>query len=403
METRCFISKKGGLKVSMKALSVIWKIPDDRLVGFSSDKNGLIVVRDLCEYLGRKIDSYLILGKDTLPAMKLGHIHIVDTEKVAVANSGKSHIEIMVQAFELALDEIQPDIVHIHDCGDFCRACIKVCVQKKIPYVFTAHAFIGKDQKISNLNERDIAWQKEVMMTNGINVVAVGKGLAEKIAMEYPNLKKDQIRIIQNGTDFRAKKITTKLKTNLGFHDKKILICPGKITKRKNQIQIIKAFQLLSQNMQNDIGIIFCGNDRLNGELQHAIETANLDSSIKYVGVLDSEQMPEYYSISDGLIMSSVTEGLSIAALEAIAYGIPAIMFADVECAKDLDDERVTSLAKERTDKSLANAIEKWLNTDWDANYIMKYASQFSMDRVADEYISCYKDVINTKGSIGNV
>ena len=86
-------------------------------------------------------------------------------------------------------------------------------------------------------------------MTNGINVVAVGKGLAEKIAMEYPNLKKDQIRIIQNGTDFRAKKITTKLKTNLGFHDKKILICPGKITKRKNQIQIIKAFQLLSQNM----------------------------------------------------------------------------------------------------------------------------------------------------------
>ena len=88
----------------MKALSVIWKIPDDRLVGFSSDKNGLIVVRDLCEYLGRKIDSYLILGKDTLPAMKLGHIHIVDTEKVAVANSGKSHIEIMVQAFELALD-----------------------------------------------------------------------------------------------------------------------------------------------------------------------------------------------------------------------------------------------------------------------------------------------------------
>ena len=78
-------------------------------------------------------------------------------------------------------------------------------------------------------------------------------------------------------------------------------------------------------------------------------------------------------------------------------------MFADVECAKDLDDERVTSLAKERTDKSLANAIEKWLNTDWDANYIMKYASQFSMDRVADEYISCYKDVINTKGSIGNV
>ena len=396
METRCFISKRGGFKISMKALSVIWKIPDDRLQGFSDDKNGLIVVRDLCEYLGRKIDSYLILGKEVLPAMKLGHINIVDTEKVAVANSEKSRSEIMVQAFELALEEIKPDIVHIHDCGDFCRACIQVCVKRKIPYIFTAHAFIGKNQKISTLNERDIAWQKEVL-TNGINVVAVGKGLAEKIAMEYPNLKKNQIRVIQNGTDFKAREITTKLKIKLGFRDKKILICPGKITKRKNQIQIIKAFQLLPQNIQNNIGIIFCGNDRLNGELQHAIATANLEASIKYVGVLNSEQMQEYYSISDGMIMPSVTEGLSIAAIEAITYGIPVIMFADVECAKDLDDERVTSLAKDRTDKSLANAIENWINTDWNANYITKYASYFSMDRVADEYISCYKDVINEK------
>ena len=403
METRCFISKRGGFKISMKALSVIWKIPDDRLQGFSNDKNGLIVVRDLCEYLGRKIDSYLILGKEFLPAMKLGHINIVDTDKVAVANSEKLHLEIMVQAFELALEEIKPDIVHIHDCGDFCRACIQVCVKREIPYIFTAHAFIGKNQKISTLNERDIAWQKEVMMTNGINVVAVGKGLAEKIAMEYPNLKKNQIRVIQNGTDFKAREITTKLKIKLGFHDKKILICPGKITKRKNQIQIIKAFQLLPQNIQNNIGIIFGGNDRLNGELQHAIATANLEASIKYVGVLNSEQMQEYYSISDGMIMPSVTEGLSIAAIEAITYGIPVIMFADVECAKDLDDERVTSLAKDRTDKSLANAIENWINTDWNAKYITKYASYFSMDRVADEYISCYKDVINEKGSIGNV
>ena len=138
-------------------------------------------------------------------------------------------------------------------------------MKRKIPYIFTAHAFIGKNQKISTLNERDIAWQKEVLMTNGINVVAVGKGLAEKIAMEYPNLKKNQIRVIQNGTDFKAREITTKLKIKLGFRDKKILICPGKITKRKNQIQIIKAFQLLPQNIQNNIGIIFCGNDRLNG------------------------------------------------------------------------------------------------------------------------------------------
>ena len=381
---------------SMKALSVIWKISDDRLKGFSDDKNGLIVVRDLCECLGEKIESYLLLGKECLPAMRLGNIQIVDTQRVADNYSGNSHLEKMIQAFERALVDIKPDIVHIHDCGDFCRACMKICIKKRIPYIFTAHAFIGKNQKISNLNERDIVWQKEVMTTPGINVVAVGRGLADKIAIEYPNLKEEQLRVIQNGTNFKTKIINTQLKSELGFQERKILICPGKITKRKNQDQIVRAFQILPEYLQDKIGIVFCGNDRLDGALQQKIEDAQLGKSLKYVGTLDSTQMQEYYSISDGMIMASITEGLSIAALEAIAYGLPLVMFSDVECATDFNDDKISSLAKGRTDQALAKAIEEWESNSWDKEYILKYASGFSMERVADEYIDCYKDVIKT-------
>lgn len=381
----------------MKILSVIWKISEDRLKGFANDTNGFVIVRDLCEYLGKKEESYLLLGKEYLPNMDLGNIHIVDSKNVfEKAYDLKSHNEIMVEAFKKALIDIQPDIVNFHDGGDFCRECIKICIKKQIPYVFTAHGIIEKNQMISTkYNERNILWQEELFAIPGLNIVAVGKGTANKIIKEYPNLALEQVRVIQNGTPFKANIICNDLKLKLGFQNKKILICPGKITNRKNQLQIVRAFKLLPKSVSEKIGVVFCGNDRLNGELQIAIEEAGLELSLKYVGVLNREQMQEHYSICDGMIMPSITEGLSVAAIEAIAYGMPLIMFSDLECAVDLDDEKVCCFAKNRTDQALAEAIERWERTIWDKNAILKYAEHFSMERVAEEYIDYYRDILD--------
>lgn len=379
----------------MKALSVVWKIPDDRLKGFSNDTNGLIVVRDLCEHLGKTIESYLLLGKEYLPQMDLGHIHIVNSEKIAEQFADKSHLEIMKAVFENALDDIRPDIVHIHDCGDFCRICMKICIKRQIPYIFTAHSFIGKNQKISKVWIRDIFWQKEVYTIPNINIIAVGKGIASKIVKEYPNIKPKQLRVIQNGTDFKIEEKNIILKKQLGLDGRKILICAGKISNGKNQMQIVKAVQLLPQSIIEKICILFCGNDRLNGKLQKAIKDAKLENALKYIGVLNNFQMKKYYAISDGYIMSSISEGLSIAALEAIACGLPLIMFSDLECAMDLNNENVVCFAKERTDEALADAIEKWANKDWDKLTILKYAEYFSMERVANDYIDCYSRILN--------
>lgn len=378
----------------MKVLSIIWKVYDDRLEGFSDDKNGLIVVRDLCEYLGRKIESHLLLGQKYLPGLQLGNIHIVDSKSIKEKCDGMSHLEVMIKAFEKALMEIRPDIVHIHDPGEFCRMCMKICVERRIPYIFTAHSFVGKNQKITKMMERDIIWQREIYTTPGINIVAVGNGLVDKIITDYPQLKKEQLRVIQNGTDFKFEMVYSDLKSKLGYEGKKVLICPAKITRLKNQIQVVKAFQLLSKSVSEKVGVIFCGNDRLKGELQKEIKVAGLTNSMVYVGALNSMQMHLYYSISDGMILPSVTEGLSIAALESITYGLPLIMFSDIGCARDFNEDNISCLAKERTDQALAEAIEEWAIRDWDRDFIKEFAANFTMERVADEYIACYQDVI---------
>ena len=104
--------------------------------------------------------------------------------------------------------------------------------------------------------------------------------------------------------------------------------------------------------------------------------------------------MKKYYSIANGLIMPSFAEGLSIAALEMLAYGQPIIMFSDSECVDDLNDANICVLANKRTNADLARAIEEWYFREWDTEYIKNYSQYFSMERVTKDYLEYFEKVI---------
>lgn len=48
----------------MKILSMAWTIYDERLREFSKDcTGGGLVIKNICEYIGRDVASYLFIGK----------------------------------------------------------------------------------------------------------------------------------------------------------------------------------------------------------------------------------------------------------------------------------------------------------------------------------------------------
>ena len=116
----------------MKVLSVAWKIYDDRLQEFCNNCTGAgLVIKNLCEYIGRIHESYLFVGCVKLPGLELGNIHIVDTasyfnEKNKCVDSKERHLELMIQAFEKAINEIKPDIVNFHGIGELMQYCLEI-------------------------------------------------------------------------------------------------------------------------------------------------------------------------------------------------------------------------------------------------------------------------------------
>lgn len=382
----------------MTIISVTWTIYDDRLKAFMNNcTGGGLVIKNICEYIGRKEKSYLFLGQVLLPEIRLDHFTILETlsEEAPDKSDNENYLNYLACQFERHLMSLRPQIVNFHGIGDFVNKCVAVCERLGIPYVATNHLYIGINNTYSGY-ERCRVWEDDLYLKPDIQVTAVSTGIKKRIEKDYPNLK--DVKVILNGTDFMSNFDSEEVVLRgANLQGKKILVCVGTISERKNQIQIIDAFEYLRSDVKENLVILFCGNDRLDGKLQEKITEKALDDQIIYCGALTSKQMKTIYSIAEGLIMPSKAEGLSIAILEAISYGLPIIMFADSECAYDLDNEKVVMFAKDRGDEALGESICNWYNKVWDKPCIKTFARKFTLEHMAQEYIDFYNKVLLEK------
>ena len=132
----------------MTIISVTWTIYDDRLKAFMNNcTGGGLVIKNICEYIGRKEKSYLFLGQVLLPEIRLDHFTILETlsEEAPDKYDNENYLNYLACQFERHLMRLRPQIVNFHGIGDFVNKCVAVCERLGIPYVATNHLYkIGR-------------------------------------------------------------------------------------------------------------------------------------------------------------------------------------------------------------------------------------------------------------------
>lgn len=387
----------------MKVLFMLWNYHDERLKDYGGNTVGNgILARDLGEYIGAHEEVYFFIGQRLVSEIQIGNIHIVGTSDnlngVNIYNlDNEERLKIMQQAFENALERIRPDIVNFHDLGDLTVRCISSCMKYRIAYVYTAHIHIRHGRPISGY-DRCLLFQQKLYSVENLPIISVSTGVKKNILSDFPHIKEGNITVIPNGTAITYHNMdVSELKDRYGIVYQKVLLCVGGIFPRKNQIQIVRAFQCLPVRIQNNLKIIFCGKDAMNGLLQEEIKRNGLDDKLICTGEIKNTEMGRYYTLADGGIVASLEEAFGLSSIEAFVYGKPVIMFADLEGVPDIYDENAVVLAEERADIGLAMAIEKWYQKEWNGLIIKKYADKFSMSNVAERYLSFYKELIKMK------
>lgn len=232
-------------------------------------------------------------------------------------------------------------LVHCHTPMGSVMARLAARATKTVPVIYTAHGFhfftgasvinwlfyYPIERYLSRFTDEQICINKEDYMR-------AKKSFHANHVSYIPGVGLD-LKKISKTIDVTLKK------SELGLPlDKIILLSSGELIKRKNHETVIRAIAKLSQdtttshnNPFNQIHYVICGHGELTQHLKQLAEELNVLDSISFLGY--REDMMEIFQIADVFVFPSYQEGLPVALLEAMAYGLPVIC-SDIRGSNDL-------------------------------------------------------------------
>ena len=387
----------------MRIISTVWALFDYKNNNIEVLRNGgSIMIYDICEYIGRIEESYVFIGNCRTKNDNVGSVHVLDNRKYLPPFRDVNNInqwqEGLQRRFKELLIELKPDFVLVHGGLDFSTNCIHVCMELDQPYAYVNHLGLSGNAGYK-MPLREEEWERKLYSIPKINIISVGNGMRNKILRENKQLSISQVHAIPNGSPLVGDKSVEYGRPDRRARNKKTLLCSGSLQPRKNQLQLVEAFRLLPDKVRNNVKVLFCGNySEKNGykdALINRIESYGLKDSLQYMGVFSRDEMIDIYSSVDGLVIPSLSEGLSLVAIEMIAFGKPVIMFYDNETAGDLNDNKAVILIPDHTNEALAQGITEWYVREWDSKYIRDYSQYYNMDRVAEDYIAYINQLLH--------
>jgi len=304
----------------------------------------------------KKLELYLLIPKNAkfLPRVS-SRVKVIEYQSKDSRNNPFLYIELL-KIFKLNCF----DIVHTHFAKST-EIFYRLNKILNIPHVATKHN--PRKGKIFNKIKY---------------VTAVSKDVKDSI-------KNENIELIFNGINpMKIKKI----EKNEIFTIRAI----GRLDKIKGFDKLIKEFS----NFKSDAVLEIIGDGEEKEELNNLIKSLNLDGKVKLIGF--REDIPELISSSSLVIISSLSEGFSIVALETMVYG-KLLISTKVGICKEILPEILLIDNFKFADKfnDIYNNYANYCNEF--KNLKLKYEEEFILKNIAEKYNKYYKKVIEIENS----
>lgn len=296
------------------------------------------------------------------------------------------------------------DIVHVHT--PIASFLTRFALRKyNCKIIYTAHGF--HFYKKSSLLSWAIYYPLEKMAAKWTDsIITINQE-------DYDNAKKftfkgsscDSVHLVHGvGVDLDDYKIVDKKSINtkrneLGFSKEDfVIIMIAEINKNKNQIQLVKAMELLKDKNPN-IKAIIVGDGPMKEEILKEINDRNLEDNIKVLGY--RTDINELINISDIGVLFSYREGLPRNIMELMANN-KNIVATNIRGCRDLVcNDSIGTLVSLGDIEGTAKSIEKYYLNSLDKNYrvnnkndFSKFIKAYELSNVLNELKKIYFDII---------
>ena len=314
-----------------------------------------------------------------------------------VLNSARSYDVSFLFRLWLKVKERRIDLIHSHLPDVNLYSCL-AGFAAGVPVVTTYHGSpIEPRKRIS---------------PHSLKYSLIGK-LSARIVAVSDCLKNDLVRIarfpprklrtIYNGVDWRRFALplnsTTKRNELRIAPDEKVVGMVANLRPAKGYEYFIRAGAIIAQNVPKVKFLIIGENeDKLRERVTKEMDALGLTDSVIFLGF--REDVPELLRLLDVFMLSSISEGLSIATIEAMAAGVPVVVTRSGGPQEVVTDGKTGFLVLPKDEKSLAEKALLLLKNRRLAASIGKEAqsqvrTKFSIDTMIRNYQTVYQECLN--------
>jgi glycosyltransferase involved in cell wall biosynthesis len=300
---------------------------------------------------------------------------------------GFMHWRWMRECYRLVREE-KVDLIHAHEFDANVHGMV-VAAFAGIPMVATVHG-------------RSYFWEKARrraayrLVSRYAQMVAVSEDL-KRFLIDQVGIRQNRVQVIYNGVDESAgfdRNDVAQYKKDLGVpHDDMVVGVIGNLYPIKGHTYLLQAIpQILRTCPQTSF--LFIGRGELEVPLKTQVKELGVEEKVRFLGL--RQDIPTLLSVMDIFAMPSLSEGLSIALLEAMAAAKP-VVATDVGGNPELVASGETGLLVPPSDAdALAMKIcellqNRELASSLGANALAKVNRDFTVDAMITKYERLYE------------
>jgi glycosyltransferase involved in cell wall biosynthesis len=259
------------------------------------------------------------------------------------------------------VERLRPDVIETHHVKSHLIVRLSG-VWKKRPWIAFHHGYTDTDFRSPIYNSLD-RWS----LPAAARIVTMNRVFRQQLAAR--GAPEDRMTVLHNavqappgcraGVDAAA---LARKKTDLGMSpDEKIILCVGRLSREKAQIDLVAALQQLRQmRPSRAVRLIMVGDGPERSRIAQAGESAGLGSSVVFAG--QRGDVRPYYEAADVLAIPSLSEGSPNVLLEAMAFGIPVVATWVGGIPEIVTHGETALLVPPRSPQAMAEAIDVLLS-----------------------------------------
>ncbi|MFA5995846.1 MAG: glycosyltransferase family 4 protein [Patescibacteria group bacterium] len=271
----------------------------------------------------------LVYTRPAYTAKTLAHYHNVRLISLPTINT--KHFDAITHTFISIIHatlKAKVDVVHIHSVGPALLAWLPRILHPKTRVVVTFHSMDRQHQKWGWLARVMLHLGEYMAMKFAHEVITVSKALQSYTYESYRKITTYIPNGISETTHQPAKLITSQF----GLHPEQYILSVSRLVRHKGIHHLINAYEQLSTDKKL---VIVGGSAHTDNYVKELRVLAKQNYNIIFTGNQMGAILEELFSNAYLYVLPSESEGLSLALLEAAAYG-KAVLAADIPANEDI-------------------------------------------------------------------